>query len=196
MDKNIIDIITDNAEVALDSLIKNEVLKEIPVLGTSVKVMRAIKSTRDNAYVNKVKFFIENVGHVNDEKKKRLIEESKEDEKSRAKFGDALFTAIDQSDSIVKVEYLALAFEAFLNNDFDRNALRLICHIINSAFTDELIDIIENERPKMDLKYAVPSGLADVEYPKATFDMESTGPQYSLSSLAEHLRKAYRKYKS
>ncbi|MBE7641774.1 hypothetical protein GUB10_15680 [Salegentibacter sp. BLCTC] len=97
---------------------------------------------------------------------------------------------------MTKVEYLAVAFEAFLNNDIDDADLRLICHSINLAYIDELIQIVENKNlPEHILMYNVQSGLAIAAYRDLTFDMTNTQPDYKLSNAAEKLRSAWKKYK-
>jgi len=194
MEENFKNILTDTGDIALVSLIENDVIKEIPILGTSLKIIQGLKNIRDKAYINKIKRFVECLGKIDEVKKVKLIKESRLDNKRRIKFGDALFTSIEQSDSLVKVEYIAAAFEAFLNNDFDENDLRLICHVIRNSFTDELVDIIEKDTPELELKYSVASGLADMEYRKLTFDMTSTEPNYHISHAAQQLRNAWRKY--
>lgn len=65
-------ILEDSAEVVLDSLLNNAVLKEIPVIGTSLNLYRGIQSIRDAAYLNRVKIFIEYVGNITEEQKKKL----------------------------------------------------------------------------------------------------------------------------
>lgn len=193
MDENFQDLLADNSEAILDSLMENEVIKEIPILGSSLKIIRGIQSLRDRAYLNKIKLFLEKIGEINDDQKKIIINDSKKNEKSRTKFGDAIFTTIEQSDSTVKVEYIAVAFEAYINGEINESDLRLICHVINNTFSDELIDIIENEKPIGDLKYVVSSGLAETQYKELTFDGNSE-PDYILSKSAEQLRIAWRKY--
>ena len=194
MNENFQDYLADNSEIIIDSLIQNELLKVIPILGSSLKIIRGVHNVRDIAYLTKIKFFLDCVGELSVKQKTRIIEDSKKNEKSRAKLGDAIFTTIEKSDSIVKIEYISVAFEAYLNEDFDESDLRLICHIINNTFSDELIDIIENETPSGDLKYSVPNGLAEAVYHELTFDGNSE-PSYVLSRIAELLRKAWRKYK-
>ena len=184
----------ENGELIVDSLIDNEILKQIPILGTSLNLYRGVRSIRDTAYINKVKIFIERLGDFTDEKRKRLIEQSKKDEKSRAKMGDALFTTLEQSDSRVKIEYMAIAFEAYLNEDFEQSDFRFICHIIQNSFSDELVDVVENETPKTEMKYLVPVGLAETIFQRPTFDMPSNEPNYKLSTAAEQLRAAWRTY--
>lgn len=194
MNNDFKDLLADNTEVLLDSLIDNEILKEIPVLGNSLKLIRGIQSIRDKSYLNKIKRFVEHLGEIDEKERKKLIDELKKDQKRRVKFGDAVFTTIEQSDSLVKVEYLSIAFEAFLNEEIVESDLRLICHIINNSFTDELIVVVEEDFPR-NLQYVVPSGLADVIYPNLTMDMDNTEPRYKLSTTAEQLRAAWRKYK-
>ncbi len=194
MNENFLDLLADNTEIVIDQLLKNEIVKEIPILGSSINLIKGFNSVRDRAYLNKVKLFIENIGQIDFVKKQRIISESKKSEKKRAKFGDAIFTTIEQSESIAKIEYVAVAFEAFLNEDFEEYDLRLICHIIRNSFSDELIDIVENERPKSDLKYLVPTGLAEAIYEPLTYNGNAE-PKYKLSSSAEQLRKSWRLYK-
>ncbi len=194
MNKNFTGILADTTEALIDSVIENEIVKGIPILGTTINLYKGVLSIRDVTYLNKIKAFVEHIGEFSEEQRKKVIEESKEDEKRRTKFGDALITTLEQSDSIVKVEYLAIAFEAFLNEELLNEDFRLICHIIRQSFTDELVDVVENETPSIELKYVVPSGLADTQY--KTISMGGTGsPQYVLSTAAESLREAWRKYR-
>lgn len=194
MNENLGNILADNAEVILDNLIENEILKEIPVIGTSINIIKGITNIRDVGYLNKLKAFMNQLGKIDDDKKQRLISESKKDEKRRAKFGNAIFTAIEQSDSLVKVKYLAIAFEGFLNGDYDNSDFRLMCHTISNAFTDNLIDIIEQDSPKSELKFLVPTGLADPVYGDLLVSNTRTEPNYELSMTSIQLREAWRRY--
>ena len=196
MNEHFKDLLSDNSEILLDSLINNEILKEIPVLGSSLKIIRGVMNVRDKAYLNKIEAFIECIGEISEENKLKLISKSKEDQQSRVKFGDAIFTTIEQSDSLVKVEYLAIAFEAFLNEDFGESSLRLICHIIRNSFTDDLIYIIENENPRGSLEHLVASGLAEMEFRELTSDMTKTEPKYHLTAASIWIRAEWRKYKN
>lgn len=195
MNENIKNILSDSSEVLLDTLINNDVLKEIPVIGTSLNIIRAFKGIRDTAYLNKVKTFIEQIGEITEEQKTKLIEESKKDQSRRTKFGDAVFTSIEQSDSLIKVEYIAISFEAFLNGDFDESTLRQICHSIRNTFTDELIEMVETELVSKDLKrWLISTGFAETEYDEDGPGISVGEPTYHLMPIANDLRKAWRKY--
>jgi hypothetical protein len=194
MNNNFQEILSDTGEVFIDSMLKDDLIKEIPILGISLKLLRGIQSLRDKFYLNKIRKFVETIGPIDEKKKQKLIDESKKDEERRAKFGEAVFTTLEQSESIVKVEYLAIAFEAFLNNEIDVYDLRLICHMIRVSFIDELIDVVEDQN-KLELKYMVASGLADVNYPTLRMSTESAEPEYEISLVASKLKTAWQKYK-
>ena len=194
MNENFQEILADSGEVLLDSLINNEILKEIPVLGTSLKLIRGIQSISDKFYLRKIKFFIEYLGEIDEVKKIKLIEEAKKSKSSRAKFGDALFTTIEQSDSELKIEYVAVAFEAFLNNDINEWDLREICHIIKIAFTDDLTKIIEDKMIEIELKKLVGIGLAIAKYKPLKISTTEMEPDYELSHSAKLLREAWSRY--
>lgn len=197
MEENLRNLLSDNAEVLIDSLIDNEVLKEIPILGTSINAVKAYRNIRDNAYLNKVKTFIDKIGQINESQRKRLIEESKKDEKRRAKFGESLFTTIEQSESLTKIEYLAVVFEAFLNLEINDEDLRYICFGIKNSYIDDLIKIVESENipSQMVLKYNTASGFAVSEFRALTLDMTDTEPEYKITAIGEKLRQCWKKYK-
>lgn len=195
MNRNISNILTGSYEVVLDSLIQNPILKELPFLNITVSIASEIASIRDQMYLNKVHTFIFELGALDEKKRKKLAEESRKDQRRRTKFGDAIFTVIEQSDSKAKLEYLASSFEGFLNGDYNSNEFREMCHVINNAFTDDLIDIIENDQPTAELKYLVPTGLADPDFREMIEKQINMEPNYEMSLTAMRLREAWRMYR-
>ena len=191
-------ILTDNAEVLLDQLIKNPVLKEIPILGTTMNLIKGAISVRDKIYLSKIKRFLDNLGQITEHQRKLLIEESRKDNKRRAKFGESLLTTIEQSDSLAKIDYISCAFESFLNSEINDEDLRLICHAIRTAFVDDLVTIVEstNPPPQVVLKHNVSSGLVIAHYQPKTYDMKDNEPEYEISNATQQLRKAWSKYKT
>jgi hypothetical protein len=194
MNKNSGDLLIEVGDFLLESLVENELIKEIPVIGTSLRFISAVNSIRDTVYINKVKSFLNQVGEISEEQKQRLISESKKSEKNRIKFGNALYSSIEKSDSQVKIQYIGIAFEAFLNGDIEENDLRMICHIINNTFVDELIEVVENNILNANLKNVVSSGLAVSHFVPKTLQGNSAQPFYELSTAGEKLKSAWKKY--
>jgi len=192
-----ISIISDNVEVLLDSVIENPLLKEIPILGTTVKMIQAVNSIRDNAYLTKVGRFLQNLDNITKSQRLKLIDESRLDEKRRVKFGEALFATIEQSDSIIKIDYLGCAFESFLNGEISVDDLRHIAHAIRTSFTDDLLQIVESKKapPQILLKHNQASGLVVAVYIQTAWNKNDNEPQYQLSTIAEQLRAVWTKYR-
>lgn len=192
------DVFVDNAEVLIDQLIENQVLKEIPILGTTINLIKGAFSVRDKIYLSKIKRFLENIGQISEKQRIKLITESRKDANRRAKFGESLLYTIDQSDSMAKIDYISCAFESFLNNEINDEELRLICHAVRNAFVDDLVTIVEstNTPNQVILKHNVSSGLVIANYQPKNFDMENDEPEYEISNATEQLRKAWEKYKT
>lgn len=198
MNDNLQDIIIDSGEIIIDSLIDNEILKAIPVLGTSLNIVKGIKDIRDWTYLRKVKAFVENLGDITEEQRSKLIEKSRIDQKSRLKFGEALFTTIEQSNTTVKMEYLAVAFEAFLNDDIEDYDLRAICYAIDNTYIDDLILIIDNVEYDEDVyKRCISSGLftESIIMQHGGLGVSVGGSNLNGTDLLDKFRLAWKKYK-
>ena len=166
MDSSNIDLLADLGEVALDQLLENQVLKEIPILGSAVNIARAGIGIRERAFLNKIQIFVSMLPEQSEEDKQRMILELNKDSKSRVRFGEAVFSTIEQSASSAKVEYVAIVFSAFIKGEISSRELRELCHSINVTQTDDLLEFAEekhlNERMMREL---VHTGLTDVRYP-------------------------------
>ena len=183
-------LLAGSGEVALTTLAESEIVKYIPILGSSFKMIKSVHGVREKVYLSKLKKFIDRVGDLDNRMRSRLIEESKLDSKRRIKFGDALYTALEQSDSLVKVEYLAAVFTAFLKSDLREQEFRLICHVVRSSFVDELLEIVESENPAMDLPFGLSSGL----YTMADETSIKSQDPVQLSAAAMHIRDGWMAY--
>jgi len=181
------------AEVVVDLVTNNPVVKEIPVLGTAVKLAQAAASMRDQIFLNKVKHFIEHLPETTPEQRKRLLKD--DSAKHRERIGNAVFHTIEQADELKKVEYVAAAFASYLAGEIEEGDLRLICHAIRTTFIGELERFIEGAYDEQeDLQYLVQCGLANVTYPPITWD-GSTKPNLEISKRGQALRQAWQCHK-
>lgn len=196
MKKHVTDIIADFGEIGLDAITENEVIREIPILGTAVSLARAGASIRDKLFLTKIKRFIDHISETTPEQRNKLVEESRKDESRRARVGEAVFTTLEQSDSVAKVDYVSSAFEAFLNNDISDSDLRMMCFAIRLTFIDDLVDFVESPtQPTMALlKYLEAFGLSRSIFARGTRDKEAD-IEYEISDAGVKLRSAWHKYK-
>ena len=195
MNEKFLELTLDNAEIALDILINNEIIKEIPILGNSLKIIQGIKTMRDRFYIAKIEKFITNIGNFSETQKEKLLLESKFDSNSKTKFSHAIYNTIEQSDSEIKIEILAYVFEGFLNNEITRIELRKICHGINLCFSDLLLDIVEKTHySTTEFKEGVNSGFIEERDTSLTYN-GNTGINYIHSDIGSKVSHMYKKYK-
>lgn len=194
MNDRILDSLFEVTEELLDSLISNEVIKAIPMLNMSVGIAKETMGIRDRFFLKKIQRFTFNIGQLNQSQIDRIKSQYNESEKRKTKIDDALITAIEQSDSELKIDYISAVFKAFVEGEFGHEDLRLYYHTIKSVFVEDLKSIIEEIQPTVDLKYLVPSGLAEAEYRTLVMDGR-TEPDYKLSSVAMSLKDIWKNHK-
>ena len=196
MNRNFNEILLNVSDIAIDNLLDNDIVREIPIVGTSVRIIQGIKSLSDKIYLARIRYFLENIGELDNQQRRILIEESRKDEKRRAKFGEAILSNIVKSDSNVKIEYLAVAFESFLHGNMSDRDLRTICYGIQNSFTDDLVDLVESSFISSDtLKNSIHSKLVISKAREYTVDLINTEFIYELSHAGYLLRRVWTSHK-
>jgi hypothetical protein len=193
------DILADIGESALDQIIENDFLKEIPVLGTAVNIARLGYQLRERAFINKVSAFLSHLPKHTQETQKILLQEIEKDSKRRLKFGEALFFTLEQADSLVKAEYAAIVFTSFIRGEISDRELRALCHSIRVTQSDELIEFSESKtlRQKL-LRDLSHTGLVSARFSSRKLNEKhevATKPQYGFTKNGGILRNLLSKAK-
>lgn len=192
IDSSSTDLLADLGEVVLDQLSNNEVVREIPILGIAVNIARAGIGIRERVFLNKINLFVNRLPEQSKEDRARLITELHHDSKSRVKFGEAVLSTIEQSDSSAKVEYVAIVFSAFVKGRVSSRELRELCHSINVTQSDNLLDFAESEQvSELMIKELVHTGLTNVTYPTSvptTPGAIHIQPTFEITQIGQLLR--------
>ena len=121
---------------------------EVPLFDTIglsyiLKAKSALHSIRDIYFYNKISRFIEGLEYQSAEDHAHLeLVNPIEDQLSRKKIGEAVFSWIENADSTTKIDYYAVIFSAFRKGEIDQVQMRFFGHIINKAFLDDLENFI------------------------------------------------------
>ena len=166
------------AEVGLDQLLDEEVLKDLPIVGGFVRAYKTVLSIRDKAFFNKVTRFFVKLSSIPDEEKEKFREDIKSDPKLRRKVGETLFLVLDRLDDLEKPEILAIMFQEYLSNGIEFTHFKRLASAIDIAFIEDLKAFAglqhEQENFRGDLYEALfKSGLTTVE------NIESKSVKYS-----------------
>jgi hypothetical protein len=183
----------ENAEVIVDALSDDGVLKEIPVIGTAVKVCKAIDTIRDRLFVAKLKRFLFGLG---DEVKfvAKLRKKIAQSPEQAQKVGETLLMVLERITDIDKADLLAIFFYAYTDEFITSEEFRRIAQSIDMALIDDLHKLLALEQNPIQslepwLQYLAPSGLSQL---LGGLISEEPGQKYHrVSSLGLQFQKAY-----
>jgi hypothetical protein len=139
----------DYAEIGLDKLLDEGLLKEIPVIKTLVAIIKTGIAVRERFLIKKFLVFLEEFKSDNIEKK--ILEKFKkdfgEDEKFRNKTTEQILVIIEGLDSIKKAKILAHLFSAYLKKLIDWKRFVSLASCLKSLqeITFDYLEILSRE---------------------------------------------------
>jgi hypothetical protein len=139
------DLAVDWAELGLDSLLHEGVLKDAPIFGSIVKVCLVSKTIRDKLFVRKVWDFLRACPKFNDLEKLGFAREHLEDPKKAEKLGNAIVLILDKLDDLEKPEMLAKVFASFVRGRIDFATFRRLASAIDIGFVEDLVALTKHQ---------------------------------------------------
>jgi hypothetical protein len=142
MEKPEIELAVEVADTVVHALLNETVLKEIPVVGDLVKLIKVGKSIPDRIFAAKVIAFLRHIDQVSDLKKERFLSEMLSDPPKRLKLSEVLVFMLDRMDDRDKAEYMAHVFMAHVEGQIDFDVFRRLMHSIDIGFGKDLKDFV------------------------------------------------------
>jgi hypothetical protein len=120
-------ILRDFAEVVLDSLVKEGLLRDIPVVSTLDNLRKTYGAITQQLITNKIKKFWEELSNLSSEERREFVEWMNQNPKQKAVVGETLLLLIDCEDSVEKPLIIARLLEhCSLGNISDENLRELV----------------------------------------------------------------------
>lgn len=184
------DMTADLAEVGLDQLIAEGPLREVPVLGTLVRMCMTIGVVRDHLFAKKVSKFLVGVAKVGEVERRRFLAQVREQGEDK-RLGETLVLLLDRLDDFEKPEILATMFCAYVNGRCDFSTFRRLAAVVDQlqlASADALRTFYDPTREGFEtggefLSQFAALGLATIEfYPS---DHAMVGGSYAKTELGK-----------
>jgi hypothetical protein len=140
MDNNITDLTVDIGEVVIDSFLNDGLLKDIPILGTGIKIIRISTNISDALLLNKLKLFMENLNIIKQDDVEKFKEKMNND-KFQKEVGIKLLNIIDKADEYIKIKWIAKVFLDYLDKKINKEFFYRIITIINNAFVQDILKL-------------------------------------------------------
>jgi len=103
-------VVGDLAEVGIDAVIDDCILRDIPILGVIVGVEKVIGNISNVLFTRKIAAFLFNLKDIDSERRRKAIEKWEEDSKYRIHVGEALLNMINRCDDTQKARWLSELF--------------------------------------------------------------------------------------
>src|SRR5262249_54945653 len=139
MDEHIQDIAVDLSDVALDALTDNELIKEIPVVGTLVHIAKATRSISDRIFAKKVERFISGTKHVPNEKRAEFHATLEADPILRRHAGQVIVLALDRADDLQKAAIIGHLYSLFVAGEIPFETFRRLLVAVDRGFIGDLL---------------------------------------------------------
>jgi hypothetical protein len=175
-------------EETWDALASSDIATVIPVAGRFVKVWRGIHDFRAALFAAKLRAFITDPSLQTPEARARMRERAESEEAK--KIGETLFLVLERLSDLQKPLWLAKVYAAYLAKELKSSDLRRLASAIDTAFGDDLIELISSpETPSDDFvawkRNLAASGLTEMA-------SMASGLAYNVSDWGRMLRKAVR----
>ena len=142
------------AEVGIDEFLSDGFLKDLPIVGSIQKMIKATRTVSDYLFAKKLMRFLVCVAEVSQEERRKQVAKLLVDVEHRQRVGENLMLLLDKLNDIGKPRMVAKAFLAFLREEIRPQQFRRLCHAI------ELIEMSSIETLRT--MYESSSGLANI----------------------------------
>ncbi len=187
-------ILLDAGEIALDSLISNEILKEIPVLSSVANLLRGTIAIRDRLFAEKLKRFLDDIASLNEKEKQKIFGKMKSDPDEAKRVGQTTLIILERISEIKKAHIISVLFITYGLGHLPGSDFRRLTSAVDIAFIDDLEKLLllhkmPEDNPKLFMASLITSGLTEITTSSKLEDIGNI--YYRTTKLGNQFRTAY-----
>ncbi|WP_416442730.1 hypothetical protein ACH3O9_17930 [Leeuwenhoekiella sp. A16] len=134
----------DYAELAIDGIMDDGVLKDIPLVGTVIGVMKFGNSVNKHLFAKKLYKFLFQLHTIPLEKRIKKIDEINSSKKYQSSVGEMTFELLEKIESDGKPEIIGKLFKAVVEEKIDYQTYLRLAHIVKRLFYYDLVWLKDN----------------------------------------------------
>ena len=152
MKDEIISLIEEGGEFALDSILPDGIVRDLPIIGPAFSLIKIGKDIHDRIFIEKLKSFMQEID------KNQEWKEKFHDVDECNKISKHILYVVDSCDDDDKLRLIGAAFNSFVNGNIDRIRFFYIVNMISKSFYPFLkvlldIDEVNTSFPNNGKKY-------------------------------------------
>lgn len=131
----------DVPEYLIDTILSDNVLKEIPVVSLISSSLKIVWSIQDKFLLKKIYSFCYALKSIPQIEKEEFIKKLSLGEEQYQRISEKLLFIIDKSDEIEKMAIIAKIFSKYIKKEIDQDMLFRLCLIVNKIYLEDLLKI-------------------------------------------------------
>lgn len=180
-ESDLVSLSKDFGEVAIDNVMDEGILRDIPVLGTVVGLIKFGNTINKYTTAKKIYRFLLQLHKIPVDKRLKKIEEINASEKYRSSVGEMILELLDRIESDGKPEIIGRLMAAVIEETIDYRTYLKCAHIIKKTFyydLEDLKNVCDGEVVKGEINDEIfNSGLIDHDFTSDYNDIK--GGNYS-----------------
>ena len=136
--ETLLELSTDYAELAIDGILDEGVLRDIPAVGSVIGLVKFGNSINQYIFTKKVYSFLFELKSVPQNDRKQMIDKINESRKKQSKVGQVILELLDKVESDHKPAMLGKLMKAVIEEKIDFKMYLRLAHIVKSMFIDDL----------------------------------------------------------
>lgn len=136
--ENLSSIVRDLAEVGFDSIVKEGVLRDIPVFNTFHNLYQAGVEIRQQLFIKKIINFWKELPNTSLHERQKFVEWMDKNPNQKLTFGENILLLIDRADSIEKPSILGRLLNPCTLGDISYEDMMRLCFIVDRVYMPDL----------------------------------------------------------
>ena len=138
MNTDVIDIVAGFAETGIDAAIKDDILKDIPLVSTAISLARLSKTARDHYFLRRIGAFFGPLSELAISSRFDLLAKLDKDAPFKEKLSELTAVYLDKYDTAIKARYLGILMIACLEKRINHDHFFRMAYFLDRAFWGDL----------------------------------------------------------
>jgi hypothetical protein len=193
-----LELALENAEAVVDTLVTDEMLKAIPVVGNAFKLVDVTRSISDRILSAKLRRFLDALHEVSEDERVRLSQRLLSNPAEAERIGEATLLTIERANDMNKPQLVAILLLGFLDGTISADEFKRLASAVDASIVPDLVHLAEGARSPASgrsthLIGLVPHGLAVARSVEA-WDHDGS-LMYAVTDLGHKFARVYSKWK-
>lgn len=136
----------DYTELVIDGVLDDGILKDVPLVGSVIGVMKFGNSLNKHFSAKKIYKFLYELHSIPLDKRIKKIEEINSSKKYQSNVGEIILEQLDKIESDGKPEIIGKLFCAFIEEEINFQTYLRLAHIVNKVFYYDLVKLKESTK--------------------------------------------------